>query len=48
MNDLDIRIGGFISDLKRNLDKSFTPKIAIKEATYNYKKKWYKDNNLND
>ena len=43
-----IRIGGFISDLKRNLDKNFTPKIAIKEATYNYKKKWYKDNNLND
>ena len=43
-----IRIGGFISDLKKNFDKNYTSKIAIKEATYNYKKKWYKHNNLND
>jgi hypothetical protein len=43
-----IRIGGFISELKRNFDKSLISKIAIKEATYNYKKKWYKNNNLND
>ena len=37
-----------IDNLKRNLDKNFTPQKSIEEATYNYKKKWYNENNLND
>ena len=40
-----VRIGEFIYNLKKNLDKNFTPQKSIEEASYNYKKKWYKDNN---
>ena len=43
-----IRIGEFISNLKKNLDKNLTSKKSIDNATYDYKNKWYKDNNLND
>ncbi len=37
-----IRIGEFIRDVKKNLDKNLTTKDAIKSASYNYKEKWYK------
>ena len=43
-----IRIGEFISNLKKNLDKNLTSKKSIENATYDYKNKWYKNNNLND